>query len=1003
MTGKVKKVLLSSGISICLIILTAIALLAWYERTGRLRALIERRASDYTGVEIQMGAIHFSWPPAVDIEGFAVSTVEDEGAPLLTCQTLKLKSSLRNVLQRRLVSAELIAPKIDISSDAQGRLNLPELNKKSQSDTSFSAGTVRIVNGELNIDVPQAKVRLQGVHATFGKPAFSLGSENVLNLHVGQADISLTRKDADSIPIGLKSMESKFVFYQKPAATEVEADIYVSTTAQIPQVLLLSNVPMNLALAFDYTPQRDALENALLTLSMPSLSPIRVYGAIADVMSGNPSLNLSLSFEAPQVADLLEYTELFQRPIYKEVTALGALTVDGELKGYMNDVRIALRTRMKDGSFHWRRIRLEDINGEVPIVKTTKSIAVGPGAIDAGKGSISLRDASVELSGMHASLSADESHVSLDALSMNVSDIGKASMKGSYEYRTGELTGSVRMSDIPAGDALGFLSENVSRLPDNLSVAGTLTSECDYHAKLVPRLKHVSAHYDVALKDGEISLGEFISAAGLMARVKGYAESDAPDRKWKVDADGTAGNFEILVDTFYQSFAEAEFPFSLSGAYDIQTKRFEDANIALNLNGMGELSARGSAQFAPDRDISMQFRADNVDLEQTFKQVGQQVLSEFSSLFREAEMGGTATVAAAVQLRAENWTAGGVLDIDKGRLALREDVLSFNSLSAHMPFNVQSSRYASNAPVAFTDKDYGRIMLADLRMGPVRVPDLTLRAALKENALRVQRPPPINLFGGKLALGEFRGENMLGVHARIETSLAAEAVDIYEVCREFSLPKVTGNLNARFPAVTLTVDSLASEGAARVNAFGGSIDISSFGVEKPLSPVRTFKADLVFREIDLSEVTAALNFGAISGIMEGTLTGFELSQGQPAAFIADFGTVPRKGVSQRINFDAVQNITILGTGQGFQASIGRGLASFFEEFRYDKMGFYCTLKNDNFRMRGKVVQGGTEYFVKGVVLGPSINVINRNPGQTVSFKSMLERVNRVKKKQADGK
>jgi hypothetical protein len=82
-------------------------------------------------------------------------------------------------------------------------------------------------------------------------------------------------------------------------------------------------------------------------------------------------------------------------------------------------------------------------------------------------------------------------------------------------------------------------------------------------------------------------------------------------------------------------------------------------------------------------------------------------------------------------------------------------------------------------------------------------------------------------------------------------------------------------------------------------------------------------------------------------------------------------------------------------------SLGRGFASFFDEFRYDSIGFYCTLKNDKFKVNGKTVRGDTEYFVKGVTLGPQINVINRSPGQTTSFKSMLERVNRIGSKDAE--
>jgi hypothetical protein len=195
---------------------------------------------------------------------------------------------------------------------------------------------------------------------------------------------------------------------------------------------------------------------------------------------------------------------------------------------------------------------------------------------------------------------------------------------------------------------------------------------------------------------------------------------------------------------------------------------------------------------------------------------------------------------------------------------------------------------------------------------------------------------------------------------------------------------------------------ITTDGTAGIYAFDGAIIANSVRIEQPFSPVRAFAADLDFEQIDLAQFTDVMQFGTMTGVMNGTVKGLEISQGQPAAFVADFETIPARGVRQTISFDAVENISILGTGRGFQAAISRGLFSFIDVFRYDKIGFQTTLKNDNFRIRGKVVKDGTEYFVKGVFFGPSINVINRNPGQSVSFKSMLERISRINRSSKDG-
>jgi hypothetical protein len=422
----------------------------------------------------------------------------------------------------------------------------------------------------------------------------------------------------------------------------------------------------------------------------------------------------------------------------------------------------------------------------------------------------------------------------------------------------------------------------------------------------------------------------------------------------------------------------------------------------LDLGKMGKLKASGAAGLAKDAELDMLIGADKVDVGKLFDEIAQQLLAERFPSFRDAKLAGIASAGFRLGLREKHWTAAGDFEMADGRIALDGGKIAVDSLAARLPFDVyfpqgESPREAGK----FEDSDFGRLELRGIDAGPAAIQSLALDVALKQNSLRIKGPIPIALFGGKITVSDIRGESLFGRSATVTTSASAESMDLGQITTKLELPKVEGTLDAHLPSILLNTDALETEGAVEANVFGGVIQAAGLGIEKPFSPVRTLEADLTFKDIDLSAVTETLKFGTITGIMDGTLKGLEISQGQAAAFVADFGTVPRKGVPQRINFDAVQNITILGTGQGFQATLGRGFASFFNEFRYDRLGFYCTLKNDNFRMKGKVVEGGTEYFVRGAALGPSINVINRNPGQTVSFKSMLERINRVEQEKGE--
>ena len=70
-----------------------------------------------------------------------------------------------------------------------------------------------------------------------------------------------------------------------------------------------------------------------------------------------------------------------------------------------------------------------------------------------------------------------------------------------------------------------------------------------------------------------------------------------------------------------------------------------------------------------------------------------------------------------------------------------------------------------------------------------------------------------------------------------------------------------------------------------------------------------------------------------------------------------------------------------------------GLASFFDSFRYSKLGFKATLRHDRLTLRGVQSDGDKELLVVGSLLPPTVNIISHT--QEIAFSELLRRLQRI--------
>ncbi len=288
----------------------------------------------------------------------------------------------------------------------------------------------------------------------------------------------------------------------------------------------------------------------------------------------------------------------------------------------------------------------------------------------------------------------------------------------------------------------------------------------------------------------------------------------------------------------------------------------------------------------------------------------------------------------------------------------------------------------------------GHLAVADMRLPRLDNQPLRLDFDVGPNRLTIPRPSVLSAFSGRVDVGPVTISNLYTDRMLLETDLALSGIDIDRLL-EGIWPQPTGGMLAgRLESVRLESSRLSTNGTLTADIFGGSIDIIDPGFSGLKTSVPVLKLSSRINELNLEQMTSGTTFGKIRGILQGTVDGIEIVDGQPQRFDLRLETVDKKGVPQRINILAVDNIARLGGGASPFMGMAGSFAKIFREFPYRKIGIAAKLDNDIFRVNGTIKENGTEYLVKKGGLS-GVNVVNLNPDNRVSFKDMIKRIKRI--------
>ncbi|MCX8030654.1 MAG: hypothetical protein N3A59_03610 [Thermodesulfovibrionales bacterium] len=452
---------------------------------------------------------------------------------------------------------------------------------------------------------------------------------------------------------------------------------------------------------------------------------------------------------------------------------------------------------------------------------------------------------------------------------------------------------------------------------------------------------------------------------------------------------------ELLWGKYYKDFSKIRFSLTAQGfIYDKSPK-------SGNFSGIIDLEDAGKYYFTissnnPKWNVNL--KSDYINLEDFTTLFIKDFLIQESPSLSELELKGLSTLEVNFETLKESFSLKGNLMLKEGYINIPNSFSLNIDLKLPFDFNHPSK---NNQITKDEEIKRGYITFKKIKLTSFEIPTFNIPVLSSKSSFWIQEKITIPFLDSTLSILNLRADNLFTSEATLKIGLTASDLDLGLVIENTIGVKVPAKLSAHFNEAVLKGDDLKVNGSAVVDIFSGKVNIYNIHCRKLFSNSRKFGSDITFENINLKELTDFIEVGKMSGIIKGYLKDFEIEYGQPSHFILSIDSVKTEGIPQNISVEAIENISIIGSGsKGIGTTLRRGLSQFFKHYSYSKIGILCTLEKDIFALRGKILEGGKEYLIRKTLFG-GIDVINQIPQNNISFKDMKERINRVFRKKQE--
>jgi hypothetical protein len=545
----------------------------------------------------------------------------------------------------------------------------------------------------------------------------------------------------------------------------------------------------------------------------------------------------------------------------------------------------------------------------------------------------------------------------------------------------------------PTGSALARLAVRVDDLSGWLSLAapvlGDSLSDANASGRVTLELEATRDDTGWSL-DGPIEVaGAGLSAAdgsrvmeGLEAKaqLKGAASSGGSLR---ANVAATLGGFQLLWGTHYADFTDRR------AVVDVDASRSSggDAAMTVQLELRPQAALTGTLQIAAGAPPTWEGSLTVADIGGFWERyVGvpfQGTLGAAGSLRLE---GGELRTQLSGTIGGVT-TATGEVRLDGLSIGSVDDGSSVENLQIQLPMDLG---WAEDGTVEAGEPHRGSLEFDRAAVSGVQLPATATELRVLGDTVTVAGSLHLPVFGGEVLVENVELAELARSNRHLAASVGLLRISLTEVARALGLPPLEGDVAGQFPRVRFSDGILAVDGTGELSLFGGTVTMRDIAGSDLLTRYPRLKFSADWQEIDLALVTRTFDFGTMSGIIEGQLVDCEIFRDVPVRFRGRLRSVPHEGVPQRISLKAVNNIAIVGTGSGL-GFLDRGLRRFIDSYAYRGIGIEMALSQDHFLLRGLERRGDRELFVKGR-FPLRLDVVNVQPGMTVSFRTMIQRL-----------
>jgi hypothetical protein len=518
---------------------------------------------------------------------------------------------------------------------------------------------------------------------------------------------------------------------------------------------------------------------------------------------------------------------------------------------------------------------------------------------------------------------------------------------------------------------------------EDLRITGTLEQKANAPARAAGQLRINQARF--ASLDGA-RIGENLTIAG---RFEIGSRPDLEGISFNGRLDLQDG--EILWEKFFADMKSQQPSLRFDVDYVSGADALRLRELSLTLAGVGRVVTRGVVeQTSKNPLLRLELKSDDVQPGGIFEYFVRPTLNRSFPVLDQLAVGGQLAFAVKANGTLDDLILEGAIQLRGAELQNKVKNWQLGPMQLDLPLRIQYP--GASSPAEMANVPSGTLTISRARLGSETLPTVKTTVSFWNNALKFREAIRLPIYGGVLEISDLAFRNLIEEPQAVSLALEAKNLRLERLTEALGWYPFGGTLSGSIPKIESDGGALRSEGKIQVEVFGGRVQISTLEIQSPFSSIPSIKLDARFRNISLDQASRTFAFGQILGILEGTVNDLVLTAGQPSEFRADVHSVEKRGVSQRISVESLNKITVLSSGNDAGA-LYSGIASFFDTFRYSKLGFKAALKNDKLTLRGVESRKDGEYLVVGSFIPPTVNVISHT--QVIAFSELLRRLEQV--------